>query len=94
VTAVRCAMVDVRFEGGTLAAIEQTPIIGADGALPLIAEVQSNRDAVTAADACSAEQERPHCGTPVRSKGAPLTTPSGESVSRRCAYGSATRSIA
>jgi hypothetical protein len=45
VTAVRCAMVDVRFEGGTLTAIEQALIIGADGALPLIAEVQSRRGA-------------------------------------------------
>lgn len=80
VTAVRGAVVDVRFEDGMLPPIDEALIVQADGAPPLIAEVQSHLDAASIRAIALQNTTGLSRGAVVRSSGGPLTAPVGESV--------------
>ena len=80
VTAVRGAVVDVRFSPGHLPALEDAVIIGADGGQQMQAEVQAHLDPCTVR--CIALQATAGLrrGDPVHAAGGPLTAPVGDGV--------------
>jgi F-type H+-transporting ATPase subunit beta len=80
VGAVRGAVVDVHFAGGTLPAINDALTIRPDGAPPLIAEVQSHLDAANVRAIALQNTSGLSRGAPVHATGGPLTAPVGDAV--------------
>jgi len=80
VVAVRGAVLDVRFEGSALPAIEEALAIAWDRPTPLIAEVQAHLDAQTVRAIALQDTGGLARDTIVQATGAPLSVPVGEAV--------------
>ncbi|TCM78087.1 F0F1 ATP synthase subunit beta [Rhodovulum steppense] len=80
VHAVRGAVVDVRYDSGTLPALNEALLVELDRPGPLMLEVQSHLDLTTLRAVALQATAGLARGVPVRASGAPITVPVGAAV--------------
>lgn len=79
-TAIHSSVVDIRFAGGTLPAINEGIVIAREKGAPLVAEVQQHLDSMTVRAVALDNTTGLSRGTPAHAMGAPIRVPVGNAV--------------